>query len=367
MKRLFKGLGIVLFILLIGATFFCIYILSAPPIAEQGTPTLQVHEPTDVRGRPTVNSKPILKTKSQFLFSIDKIYLSNLTTGTFSKELLFSIPLGQRARYSSELLDKELGSDFNWQKMFKDAGGVIQLASNTTRVKVLLTGRDWILTDNIGQGFSIERNRNELDIYLPNLNDELNSNKITLSDDVEFTVERKNKLWLIKDHKTQQAYEIHNAAKKLQVFQQSKYPIQTRLLKLDRVAQTTLNEGTLPKELFEGFKKQEIPLSNKAKLTTGEDTGSWQISDGSQKYNIVTEDGWLQVSLDLDSQWLFLRIGSIEGWTQRERGTVIIPHPPILSSRQQLKEKMIASYENFKVNVGITKKPELPQNIEITE
>ena len=344
MKKLLKGLGILLFILIIAGSLFCIYLLNAPPIAEPGTPTLQVPTRTAIRGRPTVNSKPIRYTKDVYLFSIDRMYLSNLGTGIFSNELLFNVGLGQRSIFSPELLDKELKTVFNWQKMFADSGSAIQLKSKSPKIKVLISGKDWVLTDSTGAGFAIQKNRNDLEIYLPNLNDAFNTNEVSLSTDVEFSIEEKGKRWSIQDKTTQQIYEIKNGTKRLDVLQKSKYQIRARLFRADLTLQTDLSEGTIPTALRKEFESQKIPLSTKAKLIANDDDSGWQLTDGGQKYDIQKEEGWLQVNLNLESRWLRLAVSSnIKGWVKREGGTVNIPPQPTPSSRQQLKQKLINS------------------------
>ena len=369
MKALLKGLFfIILFFLIIGVCFG-VYVLHAPPVAQPEEPKLQVHTRTSVRGRPTVNSKPVAYTKNVSLFSIEQIYLSNLSLGVFSKELVFSVHLGQRARYSEELLDKELKTVLNWQKMFDDSKAGVRLNSSSTTVKVLLSGKDWLLTENsTGAGYTVERNGDQLDIYLPNLEDVFNINKLTLSPDMKFFAEKAGKLWLIEDKKFQQAYEIRNDAKKLNVFQQSKYPIQTLLFSVDLASKDTLNERVFSTELREGFKGKEIPLSRNAKLIAIEDSVSWRVTDGAQKYNIRNEKGALNVYLALESEWLLIRINNkIKGWVQSERGTVSIPPPPTLTSRQQYREKLLGFMERLKAKVGISDKPDEPQNSELSQ
>lgn len=366
MKSLLKGLSIFLFIAIIIGFCLCVYILQAPPVAKPDPPKLQVHTRTALRSRPTVNSKPIVYTKDVYRFSIDQIFISNLNSGLFSNELLFSVPLGQRALYSAELLDSELKTVFNWQKMFADSEAEIRLSSRSGRIKVLISGRDWFLTDSTGAGFTVQKNKDTLDIYLPNLQEAFENNKTTLSADLELSIEKIGKQWLIKDNQSLQVYEIRNAKKKLDVFQQSKYPIQSFLFNVDVAAITALTEGDFSKDLREGFVLQRIPLSRNAKLMAREDGVSWRITDGSQKYNIQKEVGWLKVYLDLESRWLLLGVNdSIKGWVQRERGTIFLPPEPTLSSRQQLKVKLGAFLDGLKERIGVSKQPNQVPNAEL--
>ncbi len=366
MKSFLKGLSIFLFVVIIIGFCFCVYILQAPPVAKQDPPKLQVHTRTALRDRPTVNSKPIVYTKDVYRFSIDQIFISNLNSGLLSNELLFSVPLGQRTLYSAELLDSELKTVFNWQKMFADSEAEIRLSSRSPKIKVLISGRDWFLTDSTGAGFTVQKNKDTLDIYLPNLQEAFENNKTTLSTDLELSIEKIGKQWLIKDNQSLQVYEIRNAKKKLDVFQQSKYPIQTFLFNVDLAAITALTEGDFSKDLRNGFVLQRIPLSRNAKLTAREDGVSWRITNGSQRYNVQKDDGRLKVFLDLESKWLLLGVNdSIKGWVQRERGTIFFPPEPTLSSRQQLKVKLGAFLDGLKERVGVSKQPDQVPNTEL--
>jgi hypothetical protein len=366
MKSFLKGLSIFLFISIIIGFCFGVYILQAPPVAKPDPPKLQVHTRTALRGRPSTNSKPIVYTKDVYRFSIDQTYISNLNSGLLSNELLFSIALGQRTLYSPELLDNELKTAFNWQKMFADSEAEIRLSSKSATIKVLISGKDWFLTDSTGAGFSVQKNRDTLDIYLPNLREAFNNKKTTLSEDVELSIEKVGKQWLIKDNQSRQAYEIRNGNKQLDVFQQSKWPIETFLFRVDLTSMTSLTEGNFSKDLYKGFESQKIPLSRNAKLIDGGDSVSWKVTDGSQKYNIQNEDGWLKVYLDLESKWLLLTdSGNIKGWVQRERGSIFLPPEPTLSSRQQLKVKLVGFLDRLKGRVGTSNQSDQVPNAEL--
>ena len=366
MRSFLKTLTLGLFFVIIIGVCFCIYIFHAPPIPELEPPKLQVHKRTAVRGRPTVNSKPIFYTKDAFLFNLDKKYISNLNMGQFKRDLLFSVALGQRARFSAQLLDKELKSVFNWHQMFTDADVGIQLSPGTTTIEVLLSGQDWLLTDKTGAGYAIQKIEDQLDIYLPNLREVFNNNRKTLSADVKLTIERKGKEWLIQDNKTRQAYEIRNATKKLNVYQQSKFPIETFLFRVDLASMTALTQGNFSDALRQGFENQEIQMSYQyAKLIPEEDGVSWRVTDGNQKYNIINEDGWLKVYLNLESKWLLVRADdSKRGWVQSERGTIFMPSQPILSSRQQLKEKFVVFIDRLKGKGQSSNQPDKDQIVE---
>ncbi|MCY4402985.1 MAG: hypothetical protein OXD54_10445 [Candidatus Poribacteria bacterium] len=368
MKLVLKTLLIGLFVVIVIGSLFCVYILNAPSVAQTEPPKLQVHKRTAVRGRPTVNSKPIVYTKNQYLFSIDQRYISNLNIGVYSREMLFSIALGHRANLTPDALDKELKTAFNWKEMFDDSLGGIQISSGSSQIKVLLSGQDWILTDSTGAGYTVARNNNVLDIYLPNFEEAFNTQKINLSNDLKFSVVEKNKHWLMNDNKLQQNYEIRNGKNQLNVYQQSKYPILTKLFHVDTTSAETLSQGKLSTELREGFKRKNIELPINTKLIADEDGVSWQIIDGTQKYNVQMTDSWIDVYLDLNSKWVYIGItDAIKGWIPLKSGTLFMPSAPILSSRQQLKERLIAFIDGFKRNEKDANNPKQLENSELTK
>ncbi len=355
MKSVLKKLFVFVFVLLIIGFFFCVYVMQAPPVAERGQPKLQVHVRTAVRGRPTVNSGPIGTTKNSHLYSLDRTYLSNLNSSILSDELLFNVLLGVRAKYNAPLLDKEVSTGFDWQKMFADSAVGIRLKSKTPKIKVTLSGEGWLLTDSTGAGYLIQKTGDQLEIFLPDLLEAFDLNGMILSDDIEFTVVKPGKQWLITDNKHRQSYELRSDAKKINVYQYPKYPIQTLLFEVDSDPQIPLPEEKLPDEIYNGFKSLDIQLSSKAKVIQDKDDVSWKITDGTQKYTIRHEDSRLKVYLDLDSGWLLLKINDrINAWVQSERGTIFMPPEPTLTSRQQLKIDMLAFFAKLKNRVGIS-------------
>ncbi|RKU29357.1 hypothetical protein C6497_06550 [Candidatus Poribacteria bacterium] len=349
MKALLKGLIWLIFILIIIGFCGSIYILNAPPVPKEGEAKLQIHKRTALRGRPSVNSKPILYTKDVFIFSMDSQYLSNLNSGILSSELLFSIALGQRTNFSAELLDKELQTSFDWKKTFLNSAPDMKFSSGKPTIKVLLSGRDWILSDSTGASYHIEKVDNHLSVYLPDLREEFNNNKITLSDNLEFSIEDVGKQWLINDRDTVQVYEIRNNKNKLDVFQQSKYPIQSFLFSVDLASLESLNKGNLTSEIRQGFTDLKAPLSPNVKLSSDEIGLKWKITDGQQLYRIHNEENSLRVYLDLDSTWLLVRVNdTLKGWMQRITGTIHVPPKPMLSSRQELKVKLLTLFAQIK-------------------
>ena len=364
MKSVLKKLFVFVFVLLIIGFFFCVYVMQAPPVAEQEQPKLLMHVQTSVRKRPTVNSVPVGTTKNEHLFSLDHTYLSNLNSSILSGELLFNVVLGVRAKYNAPLLDKEVSTGFDWQKMFAESAVGIRLKSKTPKIKVTLSGQDWFLTDSTGAGYLIQKTGqktgDQLEIFLPDLLEAFELNNMILSNDYEFTVVKPGKQWLITDNVHQQRYEIRSDAKKINVYQYPKYPIQTLLFEVDSDPQIPLPEEKLPDEIYKGFESMDIPLSPKAKVLQEEDGVSWKITEGTQKYTIRHEDSRLKVYLDLDSGWLLLKLSNrINAWVQSERGTILMPPEPTLTSRQQLKKDMLAFFAKLKNSVGISDQNDL--------
>ncbi len=146
----------------------------------------------------------------------------------------------------------------------------MKFSTGKPTIKVILSGRDWILTDTTGASYIIEKVDNQLDVYLPDLREEFNNNKITLSENIVFSIEEIGKQWLINDRDTTQVYEIRYNKNRIDVFQQSKYPIQTYLFKVDLASLDTLDKGELTSEIRQGFSDLKAPLSPNAILSTEE-------------------------------------------------------------------------------------------------
>ena len=355
MKALLKSLTLgIIFILAVGFGFG-VYILQAPPIQQTKVPKLQIHTRTAVRGRPVVTSKPLAYTKDVYRFNLDRQYISNLNNGKLERELLFSAALTHRAKLKGAALDNALRTETDWLKMFANMTENIRFGPSTPILEVLLSGEEWLLKNAPGAGYIVVRTRNQIDIYLPDLKDAFNTNKTELSTDLEVSTQQTNKQWFIKDKKYGQTYRITNGDEKLIVYQQSKYEILTLLFEVDLAAQVSLAEGKLSQELSQGFKTAKIPLAVRAEVSTIEDGVSWQVTDLSMKYNIRSNDDRLKVYLDLGSRWLHIRADdNVRGWVQNERGTIFEPPPPIPSSRQLAKKRLLALIETVKEKVGIS-------------
>ncbi len=355
MKTFLKSLTFsILFILTIGFGI-AVYILQAPPLEQKNTAKLQVHSRTAVRGRPTVNSKPLAYTKDVYRFNLDQKYISNLNSGRLGREHLFSAALTHRAKLKGEELDNALEKEINWQKMFANMTENIRFGTSTPTLKVVLSDQEWLLKNAPGAGYIVRKTGPQIDVYLPDLKDVFERNNLPLSTDLEISNVQANKRWLITDRKRQQTYRIEKGTKKLNVYQQSKPEILTLLFQVDLASQTALTEGKFSQELRREFKALKIPLSRNAQISTSEDGVSWKIKDTALKYEVRNENDRLKVYLDLDSAWLRIQANDeIKGWVQRDRGTIFEPPPLPLSSRQLAKKRLLGLIETVKEKVGIS-------------
>lgn len=353
MKAFLKSLTFgIIFILAIGFGI-AVYILQAPPVEQKNTAKLQIHTRTAVRGRPTVNSKPLGYTTDVYRFSLDQQYISNLNSGRLEREHLFSAALTHRAKLKGEQLDKALETEIHWQKMFANMTEDIRFGPSTPTLKVLLTGEEWLLKNAPGAGYTVVKTGPQIDVYLPDLKDAFDKNNLPLSADLEISTVQANRRWLITDRERRQTYRIENSTEKLNVYQQSKPEILTFLFQVGLASRDALAEGKFSQELRREFEALKIPLSRRAQLSAGEDGVGWEIKDGSMEYNIRNENGRLKVYLGLDSTWLRIQADeNIKGWVQKNRGTIFEPLPPTLSSRQQAKERLLGLIAKVKEKIG---------------
>lgn len=355
MKAFLKRLiFLIIFILAIGAGI-CVYLLQAPPVEQKKVPKLQIHTRTALRGRPTVDSKPIVYTKDVYRFSLDPQFISNLNSGKLERELLFTAGLAHRARLKTARLDASLKTETNWQKMFSDMTKDIRFRPSVSPIEVLLSGEEWLLRDTTGAAYTVVKTDSNVEVYLPNLREAFEANKtmpISLSKDLEISIKQRNRRWLIKDNGYQQAYSVVKGEGKLNVFQLSKFEILTFLFEADAASQDLLAQGKLPSKLLQEFVAEKIPLSRRARVSAGEDGMRWQINSPPLKYNIRNENNRLKVYLDLESRWLRIKVDdSTKGWVQSERGTIFEPPPPMLSSRQQAKERLLVLIDRLKERI----------------
>ena len=318
MKAFLKRLTfLIIFILAIGFGI-CVYLLQAPPVEQKAVPKLQIHTRTALRGRPTVDSKPIVYTKDVYRFSLDQQYISNLNSGKLERELLFAAGLSHRARLKAERLDASL----------KTATGA---------------------------AYTVVKTDSNVEVYLPDLREAFEANKISLSKDLKTSIKQANRRWLIEDKEYKQAYSVVNGEGKLNIFQQSKFEILTFLFEADIASQSSLAQGKLSAELIKEFIREKIPLSRRARVSASEDGIGWQVTNPPLKYNIRSENNRLKVYLDLESKWLRIKVDdSTKGWVQSERGTIFEPPPPTLSSRQQVKERLLVLIDKLKERVGLS-------------
>lgn len=357
MKAFLKRLiFLIIFILAIGAGI-CVYLLQAPPVEQKKVPKLQIHTRTALRGRPTVDSKPIVYTKDVYRFSLDPQFISNLNSGKLERELLFTAGLAHRARLKTARLDASLKMETNWQKMFSDMTKDIRFRPSASPIEVLLSGEEWLLRDTTGAAYTVVKTDSNVEVYLPNLREAFEANKtmpISLSKDLEISIKQANRRWLIKDNGYKQAYSVVKGEGKLNVFQLSKFEILAFLFEADAASQDSLAQGKLPSKLLQEFVAEKIPLSRRARVSAGEDGMSWQINSPPLKYNIRNENNRLKVYLDLESRWLRIKVDdSTKGWVQSERGTIFEPPPPTLSSRQQAKERLLVLIDRLKEKAGL--------------
>ena len=355
MKAFLKRLTfLIIFILAIGFGI-CVYLLQAPPVEQKAVPKLQIHTRTALRGRPTVNSKPIVYTKDVYRFSLDQQYISNLNSGKLERELLFSAGLAHRARLKTERLDASLKTATDWQKMFADMTKDIRFRPSASAIEVLLSGEEWLLRDATGAAYTVVKTDDRVNVYLPDLREAFEANKISLSKDLKTSIKQANRRWLIEDKEYKQAYSVVNGEGKLNIFQQSKFEILTFLFEADIASQSSLAQGKLSAELIKEFIREKIPLSRRARVSASENGIGWQVTNPPLKYNIRSENNRLKVYLDLESKWLRIKVDdSTKGWVQSERGTIFEPPPPTLSSRQQVKERLLVLIDKLKERVGLS-------------
>lgn len=355
MKAFLKNLiFFIIFILVIGFGI-CVYLLQAPPVEQKAVPKLQIHTRTALRGRPTVDSKPIVYTKDVYRFSLDQQYISNLNSGKLERELLFAAGLSHRARLKTERLDASLKTATDWQKMFADMTKDIRFRPSASLIEVLLSGEEWRLRDATGAAYTVVKTDSNVEVYLPDLREAFEANKISLSKDLKTSIKQANRRWLIEDKEYKQAYSVVNGEGKLNIFQQSKFEILTFLFEADIASQSSLAQGKLSAELIKEFIREKIPLSRRARVSASEDGIGWQVTNPPLKYNIRSENNRLKVYLDLESKWLRIKVDdSTKGWVQSERGTIFEPPPPTLSSRQQVKERLLVLIDKLKERVGLS-------------
>ena len=353
MKALLKSLTyLIIFSIVIGAGI-CLYLLQAPPVEQKGAPKLQIHNRTALRKRPTVDSMPIVYTKDVYRFSLDSQYISNLNSRKLASELLFNASLGHRATLKAQRLDTALKTATDWQKMFTDLTEDIRFRPSASPIEVLLSGEEWQLRDASGAAYTVVRTDDTVGVYLPDLKEAFDANKISLSTDLEISTAERNRHWLIKDNQYKQAYSIRSAEGKLHVYQQSKFEILTFLFETDSVYASSLAASKLPAKLIQEFVKENMPVSRRAKVSVGENGANWTISSPPLKYKVLSENDRLKVYLNLDSKWLRVKVDDeTEGWVQGARGTIFMPSPPTVSSRQKAKEQLLVLIDQIKDRIG---------------
>ena len=270
------------------------------------------------------------------------------------RELLFNASLAHRAKLKAERLDESLKTATDWRKMFSNLTENIRYRPSVAPIEVLLSGEEWLLRDATGAAYTVVRDNDKVGVYLPDLKEAFDVNNVVLSTDLTISTQQTNSRWLITDKKNKQAYSIQSGKGKLHVYQQSKFEILTFLFDINSAFQSSLAKGQLPSALIQEFLKKNLFLSRRAQVLTGADGASWQISGSPVKYNIRSENNRLKVYLDLNSKWLQVKVNDdTRGWVQSERGTIFMPPPPTVSSRQQAKERLLVLINKLKDKVGI--------------
>ena len=66
--------------------------------------------------------------------------------------------------------------------------------------------RNGRLKDATGAGYRVVRTDNNVEVYLPDLREAFEANKISLSKDLAITIKQANRRWLIRDNGYKQAY-----------------------------------------------------------------------------------------------------------------------------------------------------------------
>jgi hypothetical protein len=313
------------------------FVLTAPPLeGPKEPPKLRFHGRAALRKRPTTDSKPIAYTNAEgtHRFSLGLDYLSNLEVGTLPEKFLFSVgvPAGKN-------LDEKIG-DANWKKAFADHK--LPSVSDNATVKVELTGQQWRIIDESGAAYTAKRDDVLLNIYTEDLWEAFANHKISLTENARLSTLETGEKWLIQDDGIKQAYNIEKERAELKVYQRTKLEIVQLLFYVDSVPYSDLDKGVVPEALAQAFEKQQIPLSQDMLLATENAGKRWSIIDEQQKYTVQRAGGRLNVYLNLDSDWLYVRIeGEIKGWTQREQGVIIQPPPRLPTQRQKAKNRLL--------------------------
>lgn len=225
----------------------------------------------------------------------------------------------------------------------------------------------WQIINGDGAAYIIRKAANQLNVYTEDLRQAFDNKGIWISQEAKLSTPEKGQNWLILDAKSQQAYDISKESDKLNVYKRSKMEIVPLLFAVKLASQSELDNGMIPEVLAQAFKNNRIPLSPKVAVSTGEPdstvekpdstiekpdstieepNSSWLVVDNEQRYIIIKEGGQFKVYLDLQSQWLRVRIeGEIKGWVKRDQG-IVIPPPPLQPTRRQYAKQLLLELAN---------------------
>ena len=214
----------------------------------------------------------------------------------------------------------------------------------------------WQIINGDGAAYIIRKVGNQLKVYTEDLQRAFDNKGVWISQEAELSTVEKGQKWTIVDVKSQQAYDIREESSKLNVYKRSKMEIVPLLFAVDLASQSDLDNGVIPEVLAQAFEKNRIPLSPKVTVSIEkpddttekpDDTiekphNTWLVVDNGQKYIIKKDGRQYKVYLNLESQWLRVRIeGEIKGWVQSDQGVVIHPPAPKLSRRQYAKQRLL--------------------------
>ena len=241
-----------------------------------------------------------------------------------------------------------------WDKAF--ANKTVPKLSQDATIDSHPAADTWQIINGDGASYIVRKAGNQLNVYTADLRQAFDNSGVWISQDAILSTLEKGQNWLIMDAKSQQAYDIRKESGKLNVYKRSKMEIVPLLFAVKLASQSELDNGMIPEVLAQAFKNNRIPLSPKVAVSTGEPdstvekpdstiekpdstieepNSSWLVVDNEQRYIIIKEGGQFKVYLDLQSQWLRVRIeGEIKGWVKRDQG-IVIPPPPLQPTRRQ--------------------------------
>lgn len=234
-----------------------------------------------------------------------------------------------------------------WDKAF--ASKTIPNLSQDATVNSHPEEDTWQIINGDGAAYIVRKVGNQLKVYTEDLRQAFDNKGIWISQEAELATVKEGQKWDIVDAKSQQAYDIWKESGKLNVYKRSKIEIVPLLFTVELASQSDLDNGVIPEVLAQAFEINRTPLSPKVAVsiekpndTTEKPHDIWLVVDNGQKYIIKKDGKRYTVHLDLESQWLRVRIeGEIKGWIQSDQGVVIHPPTPKPSRRQYAKQRLL--------------------------